>query len=129
MAQAAREAALLARGPQRPVLQRTTCKTCGAGAARSLLGSRWSHLNTSDRSHPVLPADVVEEPLIERHREPIGGRLIEESDVVHLGTTPGEQYGWECARCQQVSGLAYGDDHTARRALAVHTLFDCAAPR
>ena len=62
-------------------------------------------------------------------RQPIGPLLIEESDVIHLGTTPGEQYGWECARCQQVSGLAYGDDNTARRGLSVHTLFDCAAPR
>jgi hypothetical protein len=50
----------------------------------------------------------------------IGPRPIEVTEIVHLGTAPGEQYGWECAACQDVSGLAYGSDDEARRALVAH---------
>ena len=54
----------------------------------------------------------------------ISPRPIEESVVVHIGIVPGEQFGWECAICQEVSGLAYGNDDDARVALHNHK---CAA--
>lgn len=54
------------------------------------------------------------------HDMQIGARPIEETTVVHLGTTPGEQYGWECAGCQEVSGLQFGSHDEADQALAQH---------
>lgn len=50
----------------------------------------------------------------------IGSRTIETTEVVHLGSTPGEQYGYECATCQEVSGLQYGNHEDAARALRSH---------
>ena len=60
-----------------------------------------------------------------RTRAPIGMRVLNNSEIVHLGTAPGEQFGWECAICQGVSGLAFGDGDTAKLALDSHILSDC----
>ncbi len=53
--------------------------------------------------------------------ETIEPRTIETSEVVHLGSAPGEQYGFECAVCQEVSGLEFGNHDDAQRALNSHT--------
>jgi hypothetical protein len=46
--------------------------------------------------------------------------VVQESGVVHIGSTPGEQYGWECVLCDASSGLAFGNRHDADVALEVH---------
>lgn len=48
------------------------------------------------------------------------GRKVEETTVVHIGNTPGEQYGWECADCDEISGLQWGSESNARKALDNH---------
>jgi hypothetical protein len=50
--------------------------------------------------------------------------LIEEDDIVELGSTPGETHGYECAGCQAVSGLAYGSHQAAAEGLARHQAND-----
>jgi hypothetical protein len=55
-------------------------------------------------------------------------RLIEVDDIVQLGTTPGETHGYECAACQAVSGLQWGNAEDARRALETHRADDHRMP-
>lgn len=57
---------------------------------------------------------------MQHKRQPIGPAVVEETGVVHLGTKPSEQYGWECAECHEVSGLRYGGYSEAQRALTAH---------
>lgn len=47
-------------------------------------------------------------------------KKVEETTVVHLGSTSGEQYGWECSGCDEVSGLQWGSGGDARKALDNH---------
>lgn len=56
------------------------------------------------------------------------GRADRFAGVVRLGTTPGEQYGWECGRCDAVSGLQWGEEDRARAAFDVHECSDAACP-
>lgn len=50
----------------------------------------------------------------------IGHNKVTETGIVHLGNIPGEQYGWECAACDEVSGLQWGTEDAARAALTRH---------
>jgi hypothetical protein len=47
-------------------------------------------------------------------------RIVETTEVVHIGRAPGEQYGYECATCQEVTGLQFGSHEEADRKLAEH---------
>lgn len=58
---------------------------------------------------------------------PITPARITETTVVHLGDTPGECYGWECAACQTVTGLEHGSHHSAADSLARHLIKRCEA--
>ncbi len=53
------------------------------------------------------------------HKTPRTGP-VEETAVVRIGTTPGEQYGWECADCDIVTGLMFGSSEEAAQRLAEH---------
>lgn len=45
---------------------------------------------------------------------------VTETGIVHIGSTPGEQYGWECAECDEISGLQWGSESDAQMALDHH---------
>jgi hypothetical protein len=49
-----------------------------------------------------------------------GPTVVERTDVVRIGNEPGACYGYECAECQEVTGLAFGSRDAAADALAVH---------
>lgn len=49
---------------------------------------------------------------------------VEETGVVHLGSTPGEQYAWECAPCDASTGLQFGSQQEAQASLDAHLTSD-----
>ena len=50
----------------------------------------------------------------------IGSRVVETTEVMRIGNAPDEQYGCDCAACQEVGGLQFGNHYDAARALATH---------
>ncbi len=45
---------------------------------------------------------------------------VEETTVVRIEGTPGQNHGWECESCDAVSGLQWGDAERAQQALNEH---------
>jgi hypothetical protein len=50
----------------------------------------------------------------------LAGPSVTRTDVVHVPGDPLSCYGYECAECQTISGLAYGSLDAAKNALAAH---------
>ena len=72
------------------------------------------------------PTPITEATYYAANREP-EPYVVTETTVVNLGSTPGECYGWECAACQTITGLAFGSHHSATDSLARHLDKRCEA--
>lgn len=97
------------------------CAACGARCQNAGDGEHWVCTRKSCGSE--WNADHGPEYAMD---DELGARTVEETTVVRLGTRPGEQFGFECATCQTVSGLQFGNEQDAATALSRHQADGCA---